>query len=109
VLHTGPRDRVFQLAPAIAGVTGRLGDLRQLGGLGDAEVIVVDVGEVADHALLNHFPVVTSPTLINRINGLEHPDLVGFAHVLAGGGLSDATVWTVGDGTVVILPRPPRR
>lgn len=108
VVYASSRDRVFQLAPTIAGIRGRLGDLRQLEGLGDAEIIVVDVGEVSDHALFHHFPVVTSPTLINAINGLEHPDFIYFAHTLARGGLSTASVSTIGEATVVVLPQPPR-
>jgi esterase/lipase superfamily enzyme len=109
VIYGSSRDRVFQIAPAIAGITRRIGDLREIEGVGDAEVIVVDVGEVFDHAAFNHFPVVTSPTLIHTINSLPRPDLIEFARALARGALSDATVSAVGAATLVVLPSPRNR
>lgn len=109
VIYGSSRDRVFQIAPLIAGVSRRLGDLRDLEGIGEAPVTVVDVGAVRDHAASNHFPVVTSPTLIDTINSLPQPDFIGFARALARGALSTAEVSEVGAATFIVLPPPINR
>jgi len=109
VIYGSSRDRVFQIAPLIAGVSRRLGDLRDLEGIGEAPVIIVDVSAVRDHTATNHFPVVTSPTLIDTINSLPQPDFIGFARALAQGALSTATVSEAGAATLVVLPPPHNR
>src|SRR5690606_5727422 len=109
VIYGSSRDRVFQIAPLIAGVSRRLGDLRDLEGIGEAPVIIVDVSAVRDHTATNHFPVVTSPTLIDTINSLPQPDFIGFARALAQGALSTATVSEEGAATLVVLPPPHNR
>jgi esterase/lipase superfamily enzyme len=109
VIYGSARDRVFELAPAIAGVSRRLGDLRDLEGIRDFEVTVIDVGAVRDHAVSNHFPLATSPTLINAFNSLPRPDFIGFARALAEGALSSATVSELGAATLIVLPPPHNR
>lgn len=92
----------------LADLTGRenLASARGAADLGGARAIVVDVtaGGARDPAA--HYAVVGQPRVIEAVNALRDPDLIGFAEMLAAGAMAEARIERGGEAVYVeVRPR----
>lgn len=102
VIFTSQKDRALRLSALLTGKRERLGNVNDIGVLGDLRVTVIDVTKFSN-SLDGHFTQATSPTLLkllkqmNRVNTAFQNDRTVKAGVLPG------TILTIRKATKIIL------
>lgn len=108
VAYLSQGDWALQLVADVTDQRPRLGSLTDPDELADIDMTVVDVSAIGSSDLTGHYAVGGQPGLIATINRMEKPDFIGFARLVAAGGLAGAVVKRHSPLIYISLPKLPQ-